>query len=137
MDGPISQNLGWVIDLTVTLAIRFAAVVIMSPIFVIPGLIGGILGSWCGQIYIKAQLAVKREMSNAKAPVMSHFSAAMNGIVSIRAFSAQNLFKGESLLRIDRYVRSARTFYNLNRYIELAELLLLVLTPLQMGLYPY
>lgn len=88
----------------------------MSPIFVVPGFIVGLLGSWCGQIYIKAQLSVKREMSNAKAPVMSHFGAAMAGLVSIRAFSAQHLFKDESLARIDRYVRSARTFYNLNRY---------------------
>lgn len=119
MDGPVSQNLGWVIELTITLAIRFAAVVLMSPIFVVPGLVVGILGSWCGQIYIKAQLSVKREMSNAKAPVMSHFGAAMAGIVSIRAFSAQDTFKGESLARIDRYVRSARTFYNLNRYVVL------------------
>ena len=56
------------------------AVVIMSPIFIIPGLIVGALGSWCGQIYIKAQLSVKREMSNAKSPVLSHFGAAISGI---------------------------------------------------------
>lgn len=117
VDGSISQNLGWVIELTITLIMKFAAVVLMSPIFVVPGVIVGALGSWCGQIYIKAQLSVKREMSNAKAPVMSHFGAAMAGIVSIRAFSAQDAFKGESLSRIDRYVRSARTFYNLNRSV--------------------
>ena len=35
--------------------------------------------------------------------------------VSIRAFGAQDTFKTESLHRIDKYTRNARTFYNLNR----------------------
>jgi hypothetical protein len=38
--------------------------------------------------------------------------------VSIRAYSAQHMFKKESLDRIDRFSRPARTFYNLNRWIS-------------------
>ena len=38
--------------------------------------------------------------------------------VSIRAYSAQDMFKQESLDRIDKYSRPARTFYNLNRWIS-------------------
>ena len=38
--------------------------------------------------------------------------------VSIRAYSAQDLFKKESLDRIDKFSRPARTFYNLNRWIS-------------------
>jgi hypothetical protein len=38
--------------------------------------------------------------------------------VSIRAYSAQNMFKKESLDRIDKFSRPARTFYNLNRWIS-------------------
>ena len=36
---------------------------------------------------------------------------------SIRAYGVQETFKEESLHRIDRYTRAARTFYNLNRWI--------------------
>ncbi|KLO19974.1 P-loop containing nucleoside triphosphate hydrolase protein [Schizopora paradoxa] len=117
VDGPIPQNLGWLVELTDTLILRFLAVVYFTPVFVIPGLAVGILGSWCGQIYIKAQLCVKRNMSNAKSPVMSHFGAAISGLISIRAYGAQDAFKGESLKRINNYTRSARTFYNLNRWV--------------------
>ncbi|KAH8120523.1 hypothetical protein DFH11DRAFT_1560461 [Phellopilus nigrolimitatus] len=117
VDGPVSQALGWVIELTLTLAMRMAAVVYMTPIFVIPGIIVGAFGTFIGQVYIRAQLSVKREMSNAKSPVLNHFGAAIAGLVSIRAFGAQNAFKTESLHRIDRYTRSARTFYNLNRWV--------------------
>jgi hypothetical protein len=75
-------------------------------------------------------------MSNAKSPVLSTFNGAIGGLgkctprslnilahsiltVSIRAYGAQNLVRQESLDRIDRYVRSARTFYNLNRWITI------------------
>lgn len=66
---------------------------------------------------MKAQLSVKREMSNAKAPVIGIFNGAMSGLVSIRAYGAQDMFRKESRKRIDCYVRSARTFYNLNRWV--------------------
>lgn len=47
------------------------------------------------------------------------FGAAIAGLVSIRAFGAQPKFGIESLARIDRYTRSARNFFNLNREIIL------------------
>jgi hypothetical protein len=49
---------------------RLGAVVLMTPIFLIPGFFVGLIGSWVGRIYMAAQLSVKREMSNAKAPVV-------------------------------------------------------------------
>lgn len=131
VDGPISQNFSYVLELSLSLAIKLGAVILFTPIFVFPGIFVAFLGAWCGQIYIKAQLSVKREMSNARAPVLGHFGAAIaglgnasvsiplrrpdQGLVSIRAYGAQDAFKGESLTRIDRYTRTARTFYNLNR----------------------
>jgi hypothetical protein len=60
--------------------VKFVAVVMFSPIFIIPGFVLSILGGWCGQIYIKAQLSVKREMSNARSPVLGHFGAAIAGL---------------------------------------------------------
>lgn len=80
MDGPVAQNLGWVTELTVMMVIKLAAVVILTPAFIMPGILVFVIGGWCGQIYIKAQLSVKREMSNAKAPVLGHFGAAIAGL---------------------------------------------------------
>jgi hypothetical protein len=56
-------------------------------------------------------------MSVARAPVLGHFGAAIAGLVSIRAYGAQDRFKLESYHRIDRYTRAARSFYNLNRWV--------------------
>ena len=62
------------------MVMKFLAVVTFSPLFTIPGLIVSFVGGWCGQIYMKAQLSVKREMSNARAPVLGHFGAAIAGL---------------------------------------------------------
>src|SRR5258708_16339397 len=39
--------------------------------------------------------------------------------VSIRAYSAQDSFRQESLRRIDKVTRPSRTLYNLNRWISI------------------
>ncbi|KAK0458994.1 uncharacterized protein EV420DRAFT_1541764 [Desarmillaria tabescens] len=119
VDNPVAGLLFAVSELTLAMLIKFAAIVAFTPIFLFPGILVAILGAWCGQVYIKAQLSVKREMSNAKAPVLGHFGAAIAGITSIRAYGAQNAFIQESMSRIDRYTRTARTFYNLNRWIDI------------------
>lgn len=66
--------------MTFEIMIKFTAVVTMSPVFAIPGIVISLLGGWIGKVYMKAQLSVKREMSNAKAPVMGHVGAAVTGL---------------------------------------------------------
>ncbi|KAJ7225905.1 P-loop containing nucleoside triphosphate hydrolase protein, partial [Mycena pura] len=117
VDGQISQGLWGLLEMTVSMIVKFAAVILFTPVFVFPGVLVGLLGGWCGQIYIAAQLGVKREMSNAKAPVLGHFGAAIAGLTSIRAYGAQASVIKMSLDRIDKYTRTARTFYNLNRWV--------------------
>ncbi|KAF8883972.1 hypothetical protein BD779DRAFT_1787388 [Infundibulicybe gibba] len=117
VDGPISENLWWLSEMTTSMLIKFGAVVILTPVFLGPGIFVAFMGGWCGKIYMASQLSVKREMSNAKAPVLGHFGAAMSGLTSIRAYGAQVSFIEESLNRINRYTRAARTFYNLNRWV--------------------
>ncbi|KAI4529011.1 P-loop containing nucleoside triphosphate hydrolase protein [Schizophyllum commune Loenen D] len=117
VDGPIAQNLFWLLDMTMSMSVKFVAVVIFSPLFLVPGVAIAALGGYCGEMYIKAQLSVKREMSNARAPVLAHFGAAIAGLTSIRAYGVQSRALSESMERVNRYVRAARAFYNLNRWI--------------------
>ncbi|TDL13954.1 hypothetical protein BD410DRAFT_757430 [Rickenella mellea] len=119
VDGPVSHYLSWLCELTITMMVKFGAVILFTPIFLFPGIALAIFGCWCGQVYIQAQLTVKREMSNARSPVLSHFGAAVEGIVSIRAYGCQTSFKNDSMIKIDRYTRAARTFNNLDRWINI------------------
>ena len=113
--------------------VKSATVVIISPILLIPGVFISLLGAACGQIYVKSQLSVKPEMSNARAPELGLFRAAVAkltmqaililqihscspvSIASIRVYGAEKAFIEETYKRINKYTRAARTFYNLNR----------------------
>lgn len=119
IDGSFTDTFGSVAEMTFSLIIKFATVVALVPVFSLPAVVIGALGGIIGELYIHGQLSVKREMSNAKSPLFSHFSSAVNGIVSIRAFAAQDKMRAEAQRRADKYTRTARAFYNLNRWVTI------------------
>ncbi|KAF8307151.1 hypothetical protein DL93DRAFT_2159641 [Clavulina sp. PMI_390] len=119
IDQAFPTQLNIVLQLTMLLMQKMAAIIIFTPIFVFPGVGLGIIGGVIAQVYIKSQLPVKREMSLARAPILSHFTASIQGLSSIRAYGAQGRFIDESLRRIDRYSRVARPYWNLNRWVGL------------------
>ncbi|KAF8208849.1 P-loop containing nucleoside triphosphate hydrolase protein [Mycena galopus ATCC 62051] len=60
---------------------KFSAVIILNPVFIVPGGIIAILS---------------RQMSAARSPMLAHFAAAIAGLTSIRAYGAENAFLLES-----------------------------------------
>ncbi|KAE9405641.1 hypothetical protein BT96DRAFT_955137 [Gymnopus androsaceus JB14] len=119
IDTTIPELTKFTADQTIKLLLKLAAIIILSPIFLIPGVAALGLGYTCGTIYLKAQMSVKREMSVAKAPVLGHFGATIAGLTSIRAYGAQTMVTEQLLSRIDKYSRSARVFYNLQRWMAM------------------
>ncbi|VDB89911.1 unnamed protein product [Peniophora sp. CBMAI 1063] len=118
VDGPFANGFKHLVQVSATMIIKLLAIVIFTPVFIVPGTLVFIAGRWFGNVYMRAQLSVKREMSNKRAPVLGHFGAAIAGITSIRAYGAQEAFRLESYKRIDDYTRAARIFYNLNRWVS-------------------
>jgi len=84
-------------EMGMSLVTKLAVIVIFTPIFLFPTMAFSMAGIGLGNIYMRAQLSVKREMSNARSPLLAHFSAAIVGIVSIRAYGALVPFKNESV----------------------------------------
>ncbi|EJT98591.1 P-loop containing nucleoside triphosphate hydrolase protein [Dacryopinax primogenitus] len=124
MDGPLAEISMRLIELTWTMVTKFAAVIYFSPVFTIPGIGVIVIGGCLGQIFSAAQLAIKRQMSNRRSPLYSHFGAAIAGLTSLRAYGAEHFFEAELLRRIDLYSQSARTFYNLDGWISIRVVLL-------------
>lgn len=52
------------------MVIKLGVIIIFAPLFLGLSIVIVILGSWLGQVYIAAQLPVRREMSTAKSPVL-------------------------------------------------------------------
>jgi hypothetical protein len=80
VDGPISNTFLWLNEINAGMVIKAIAVVYLTPVFIFPCIIIAVVGARLGQVYMKAQIAIKREMSNAKAPVLGHFGAAVAGL---------------------------------------------------------
>lgn len=50
------------VELFLSMLVRLTGPVIFTPIFLLPGLVIAILGVYLGNLYLKAQMSVKREM---------------------------------------------------------------------------
>ncbi|KDR71021.1 hypothetical protein GALMADRAFT_254171 [Galerina marginata CBS 339.88] len=114
VDSKIPMTFGAVVELLTCMIVKLSGPVIFTPIFLLPGIFIAVLGVYIGNIYLKAQMSVKREMSNARSPVLTHYGAAIAVLISICVYGAQQFFKTESLRRMDRYIKISRTSYNLN-----------------------
>lgn len=117
LDGMLPGLFQGLSEIVVTLALKFILLVWLVPPFA-PAAIGlSIIGWGIATIYLHGQIAVKREQSNSKSPLYSYFGAAVNGIITIRAYGAQEMFKSGIQTRADAYTRCAAAFYNLSRWI--------------------
>ncbi|KAJ7864236.1 hypothetical protein B0H14DRAFT_2736510 [Mycena olivaceomarginata] len=116
VDDSLSEAVWNFLNITLTMGVNFSAVIFFTPLFILPGSLVTILGIWCGRIYLASQLSVKREWSNARAPVLAHIGATIAGIVSVRAYGAQEALIKISIDRINALTRTERAFTNLNRW---------------------
>lgn len=93
MDDGISASSQLFIDRTVYMTLKVVFIVIISPIFLAPAIAVAALGGFLGNVYMKGQLSTKRELSNAKAPILGHFGDALSGIstYSLRPLNRENV----------------------------------------------
>ena len=97
VDGIIPQAISSLTDIGIALVTKIVVIVIFTPIFLVPAIAFSMAGFYLGNLYLRAQLSVKREMryaiavlplytvshmlfSNARSPLLAHFSAAIAGI---------------------------------------------------------
>jgi hypothetical protein len=74
------MNVNWFLDTVIGLGLKIAFIVPFAPIFLLFGLIITAVGILIGNIYMKAQVSVKRELAVAKAPVIHVLGGAMSGL---------------------------------------------------------
>ncbi|KAJ3872652.1 ABC transporter type 1, transmembrane domain-containing protein [Lentinula edodes] len=118
VDASITQSFCDFVDACICLLSRLAAIVLFSPIFLLPGFLLLLIGTCIGKIYFKAQMSVKRQMSIAKAPLLRHFGATMAGLT----YGTQELPIAEMQNRTDHHSRITRIFNNLQRWMAVSRI---------------
>ena len=98
--GPYLQySFGQVIEIFMLMLVLTGLV----PAFLAPTILVCIVGFACGEMYVRAQMGVKRLVSVTESPLISHFNDTISGVITIRAFSCQTRFLTENLKKIDDY----------------------------------
>lgn len=72
--------MSFTVIVTMNMLIKLTAVIVYTPVFLVPAIFTAALGAWFGHMYVRAQMSVRREMSNAKSPVLGVFGSAMDGL---------------------------------------------------------
>lgn len=106
VDGQLFVALYYGIDTVTQLFTKLVAVIVVSPIFSIPGLFVVLVGAWFGHVFMRAQRPLKREQSNAKAPVLGHFGSTISGLGLLIASSSSSSACANSCLQY-RFVPTA------------------------------
>ncbi|KAJ7662622.1 hypothetical protein DFH06DRAFT_1471431 [Mycena polygramma] len=117
LDGMLPGMLKDVIYVSTLMVVELFSIVLVVPQIFFVGLLVGVLGYLIGQIYMAAQLGIKREVSNSKALILGHLGAAVGGLVSVRAYGAQGAFINQSFSRLDKYNRAIRPYENLLNWV--------------------
>ena len=65
IDNSIAQSFYWTVNAVMGIATRLGIIVFFTPIFLLPGMIIAIIGNFIGNMYLRAQLSVKREKRSA------------------------------------------------------------------------
>ncbi|KDQ16441.1 hypothetical protein BOTBODRAFT_186495 [Botryobasidium botryosum FD-172 SS1] len=119
----IDSSLGSSINSTTHYLATFAAgvltVAVFLPQFLAPALLIGYLYYTLSIGYIRTGRDLRRMESNTHSPIFSAFGELLNGIVTIRAFSAERVFFDEMHSKIDLTTKMWYSLWMLNRYLSL------------------
>jgi hypothetical protein len=137
VDESFPFHLNNIFETGISMAIRLCGVCVVTPTALLPGMASALVGGFVAQYFVQAQLAVKRELSVATAPILATFSSSVSGLgtslqsvqlrsspiahnhpitASIRAYGFQGLVRQELMNRTDRYTSASRTFNTLDKY---------------------
>lgn len=80
VDSVIPSMLSMFFTMSLTLCIKLATIVLVTPTFLIPGIAFFFAGYWLASTSRRSQLPVKRELSKAQAPILASVDNAFSGI---------------------------------------------------------
>ncbi|KAJ7208590.1 hypothetical protein GGX14DRAFT_551298 [Mycena pura] len=105
-----------------SLAGFFASVItitVVFPAFLFPAIVLGYIYYRLALGYLNTGRDLRRMESNSRSPIYSDFGELLEGIVTVRAFSAENRFLDNLHTRIDTATKMWYTFWMTNRWLLL------------------
>ncbi|KAL6353939.1 hypothetical protein LRP88_12934 [Fusarium phalaenopsidis] len=113
LDNTVNELLKQVVENSLSIGFRLAAVSSMLPLFLLPALIFLCMAWFTGRVYLYGSTAAKRLYAASLSPVLSELTDAVSGGEIMRAYSRETMFRHLFLESLEKYLRGWETVSDL------------------------
>ncbi|KAI0752843.1 multidrug resistance-associated ABC transporter [Daedaleopsis nitida] len=119
VDSSLASTLQQVNQSLALFAISMLTVIFVFPLFVFPAAVLGFFYRRAAIAYLNTGRDLRRMESNTRSPIFANFSELLEGIVTVRAFSAEERFLNDLYKKVDTTTQMWYTFWMTNRWLLL------------------
>ncbi|WAO91667.1 Hypothetical protein NCS54_00914700 [Fusarium falciforme] len=117
LDNTVNELLKQVVENSLSIGFRLAAVSSMLPLFLLPALIFLCMAWFTGRVYLYGSTAAKRLYAASLSPVLSELTDAVSGGEIIRAYNRETMFRQLFLESLEKYLRGWETVSGTQRWL--------------------
>ncbi|KAI0649819.1 multidrug resistance-associated ABC transporter [Trametes meyenii] len=99
------------------LLVSMLTVIAVFPRFIFPAVVLGYLYRRASIAYLNTGRDIQRMESNARSPIFANFGEMLEGVVTVRAFGAEQRFLEDLYTRVDLMLGMWYTFWQMNRWL--------------------
>lgn len=119
IDSSLASSVQSISSSLASFASSIIVVVVIFPFFVFPATAIGYVYYRIAAGYVDTGRDLRRMESTTRSPVFSGFAELLEGIVTVRAFSAERRFLEEMFKKVDLTTQMYYNFWLLNRWVQL------------------
>ncbi|KAI0945816.1 hypothetical protein AcV7_009953 [Taiwanofungus camphoratus] len=119
VDSSLAGTLQAVNSALANFAASVITVVVVFPLFIVPASILGFFYRSAAVGYLNTGRDIRRMESTSRSPIFANFNELLEGIVTVRAFSAEQRFLNDLYSKVDLTTQMWYTFWMTNRWLLL------------------
>ncbi|KAI0357032.1 multidrug resistance-associated ABC transporter [Trametes cingulata] len=119
LDGSLAGTLQNVNRSLALFAVSILTIMVVFPLFIVPAVLLGFLYQCAAIAYINTARDLRRMESTTRSPIFANFGEVLEGIVTVRAFGAEQRFLQDIYKKIDLTTKMWYMFWLTNRWLLL------------------
>ncbi|KAI0338657.1 multidrug resistance-associated ABC transporter [Trametopsis cervina] len=119
VDSSLSATLQSVNSSLANMAASVVTIVVVFPLFIFPAAAIGFVYHRISIGYLNTGRDLRRMESNTRSPIFANFGEVLEGIVTVRAFSAERRFLNDHCTKIDLTTKMWHNYWQTNRWLML------------------
>ncbi|KAF9259759.1 hypothetical protein L218DRAFT_873993 [Marasmius fiardii PR-910] len=119
IDNALARSLSQVNSVMMSFFACVITIIAVFPLFLLPAAVFGFVYRELAIAYLNTGRDLRRMENNTRSPIFSHFGELLEGIVTVRAFSAERQFLDGIHKKIDATTKMWHGFWMTNRWLML------------------